>query len=262
MAPALILSAILARAALDPSTSSSASPTVASSAIPATPAPLAALAGVTLGSSSKEVRAQLGKPREILSASLGDVWRFSADGGNATLDVLIAGDTVIDVAVRSSDGKQSTLADPNGGALGMTAQALQAVRGAPVATLDGGEHLAYADRGGARWFYTIVNGTVTRIELASPAPPPAAAQVIADARHDGSSVEHALIVNAATESDGVQAEMSYIGGLSCDESGRWQVTGQELVPAGGRYYDLLHAVCSVSKHPRDFYFDVTSFFGK
>lgn len=229
---------------------------------PASPPVSPLFLGIALGDPSKSVSAALGKPKEVLSSSIGDIWRYSADRGNATLDVAIAANTVVDIAARVNDGKQSSLADPLGGALGMTAAALSAARGAPAASLDGGGRLAYADASGGRWVYTIDGGVVTGIELASPVPPPPAAQVIADARHDGSAVDRAILVNAATEADGVQAEMSYLGSLSCDGGGRWQVTGQELVPAGGRYYDLIHTACSVSKHPRDFYFDSTSFYGK
>ena len=253
MAAALFLSALFTIAA--------ASPQPTASAASATAAP-AVFMGISLGATTRAVRAQLGKPREVLSASIGDVWRYDVDHGNATFDVVIATDAVVDIAARTKPGKQSSLADPFGGALGMTTTTLATARGAPAATLDNGARLAYTDAAGGRWFYEVNGGVITGIELSTPLPPPPAAQVVSDTRHDGSTIDRALVVNAATEADGVQAEMDYLGSLSCDGDGRWQVVNQELVPAAGRYYDLIHTVCSVSKHPRDFYFDATSFYSK
>jgi hypothetical protein len=104
---------------------------------------------------------------------------------------------------------------------------------------------------------------VSAIEESKPLPPtPPPAQVIADATHDGSSIAKALVVTATTDADAVNAEYVYIRGLECGVSGTWQVSGQHPIAQGGHDYDQLHAACTTSKVERDFYFDVTTSFGR
>lgn len=256
-APPTVTPATLASAsASQPST------VVASPSPTASPPVVASWLGVTLGESPKDVRSALGKTREIVPSSVGDLWRYDVDNGNVTLELVVVQDQVVSIGARVKDGKQSTLADPSGGALGMSAQALQSARGTPLATYDGGASIAYGEAAGVRWFYSLDNGSVSGIELSKPLPPPVPAQVIADASHDGSRVDRAMIVKASKQTDSTNAELEYLHTLQCDSGGSWQVSGQELIPAGGRFFDLFHVTCSTSKAVRDYYFDVTSSFGK
>ena len=213
--------------------------------------------GVTLGEASKDVRSQLGKPREIVASSVGDLWHYDIDNGNATLEVVISQDQVLNITARVKDGKQSSLADPVGGALGMTAQALRSARGVPLATYDNGASIAYGQAAGVRWFYAVDDGVVTGISVSNPLPSPAPAEVLSGSGRDGSRLERALVVKASKAIDATNAEMTFLRKLACSGGGSWRVTGQETVPAGGRYFDLLHVMCST-----DFYFDVASSFGK
>ena len=231
---------------------------------PTTPAPaVSSWLGVGLGEAPKAVQSTLGKPKEILTSNVGDVWRYPADHGNATLELIFASSQVLSIKVRINDGKQSSLADPLGGALGMSAQALQTARGAPIATYDSGASIAYGDVAGARWFYSIDAGVVTAIEVSMPLPPPPAAAVVPDAYHNGSTPERALTVNARHEADATSAELVFLRSQQCDSSGgSWQLLTNEVVTAGGRVYDLYHVTCSTSKQPHDFYFDVTTSYGK
>lgn len=229
----------------------------------ASPTPAAAWLGLTLGESSKDVRTTLGKPLEILSTSAGDMWRYDFDNHNVGLELLFDQDQLVNIAARVKPAKQSSLADPFGGALGMSATALQTARGAPIATYDSGSSVAYGAPDGVRWFYTIDSGVVSAIEESRPLPPPPPpAQVMADAAHDGSSIAKALVVTAATDADALNAEYVYIRGLECGVSGTWQVTGQNLITQKARYYDQLHAACTTSNIVRDFYFDITTSYGK
>jgi hypothetical protein len=247
------------RADPTPAPAESASPQASPSPTPV----VAAWLGVALGDSSKQVRAALGKPLDITATSVGDLWRYDADHGNATLEIIVDQDQVLNIAARAKSGKQSALADPLGGSLGMSAQALQAARGTPIATYDNGDSLAYGDVTGVRWFYTLDSGTVTSIEVSRPLPPPAAPQIEADAYHDGSTITRALLVKADSESDATTGELAYLRKLSCDNGGgAWTLGTQEVVSAGGRFFDLYHVTCSSSKQPHDFYFDVTDSFGK
>ena len=219
--------------------------------------------GLSLGESSKDVRSTLGKPLEILTTSAGDLWRYDFDNRNVGLELLFDQNHLVNIAARVKPSKRSSLADPFGGALGMSSAALQSARGAPIATYSDGATIAYGAPDGVRWFYSIDSGTVSSIEESKPLPPtPAPAQVVADTMHDGSSIAKALIVNATSDADAVNAEYVYIRGLECGVSGTWQVTGQRLITQRNRAYDQLHAACTNSKLERDFYFDITNSFGK
>ena len=230
---------------------------------PATPTPAMQLwLGLALGESTANVRVTLGKPLEILPTSAGDLWRYDFDGHNVGLELLFDQDQLVNIAARVKPAKQSSLADPFGGALGMSAAALQTARGTPIATYASGASIAYGAPDGVRWFYSIDSGLVSAIEESKPLPPtPPPAQVIADATHDGSSIAKALVVTATTDADAVNAEYVYIRGLECGVSGTWQVTGQSRITQGSRDYDQLHATCTSSKVVRDFYFDITTSFG-
>lgn len=241
-------------------------PSAAPSPIVAVPAAAATTAAapasvtwlrVSLGQSSREVRSELGKPREIIPISIGEQWRYSADSGAASLELILDQDQVVSISASVIPGKQSTLADPAGGALGMSATALQAARGTPIATYDDGSQVAYGDPNGIRWFYTIGSGAVTRISVSEPLPAAPASQVVADAAHDGSSEAKAFIVTAATQGDATNAEVGELRSLTCDDGGVWQIVTQELATAGGRYYDIYHVSCSTNHQLHDYYFDVT-----
>jgi hypothetical protein len=229
----------------------------------ATPAPvITSWLGVSLGEASKDVRAQLGKPRQIVPSSVGDLWRYDTDNGNVTLELVINQDQVLNIAARLNDGKHSSLADPFGGEIGMNAQALQTVRGTPIASYDNGANLAYGEAAGVRWFYAMDNGVVSGIEVSKPLPPPPAAQVIADAAHDGSTLDKALVVKAATQTDGTNAEVAFLHKLTCENGGSWQISGEEFIPVAGRFFDLYHVSCSTTKLTHDYYFDITASYGK
>ena len=264
MIPALVVSVVLMFG--EPTPGPSASPASASatpSPVPTLPAPAPSPTaatiwlGVTLGEAPKDVRTQLGKPRQIVSSSIGDVWRYDTENGNVTMELVVAQDAVINIAARLKTGKQSTLTDPLGGALGMSLQALQSVRGTPLAVYDGGASVAYGEAAGVRWFYSIDNGVVTSIEVSEPLPPPPPGTIVSDKTHDGSSVAKAFQVKASSAAASTAAELAFLGALTCDNGGQWQVSGSQVVASGGRFYDLYQVTCSTTNAARDFYFDVT-----
>ena len=259
MASALVVSMMLALASPAPPP---ASPSLASAASAPVPNTTGLWLGLVLGESPSVVRSTLGKPLEILTTSAGDLWRYDYDNRNVGLELLFSGDQLVNIAARVKPSKRSGLADPFGGALGMSAAALAKARGAPIATYDGGASIAYGAPNGVRWFYSIDSGVVSAIEESKPLPPPSPpSQVIADTMHDGSSIAKALVVHASNDADAVNAEYVYIRGLECGVSGTWQVTTQRLIEQGGHYYDQLHAACTNSKLERDFYFDITQSYG-
>ena len=271
MAPALFAAFVLyaaPAAGVAQPTPASAVATSAASPAAAVPAPAAspvasdAWLGLVLGESSRDVRASLGKPVEIVPTSAGELWRYDYDGRNVGLELLFDQGELVNIAARVKPAKRSSLADPLGGALGMSASALATARGTPIATYDSGASVAYGSADGVRWFYTFDAGVVSAIEESKPLPPtPQPAQVIADSTHDGSSLGKALVVTATDDADATNAEYVYIRGLECGTSGSWQVTTQRLIEQAGKYYDQLHAVCSDTKAERDFYFDITAGYG-
>ena len=79
---------------------------------------------------------------------------------------------------------------------------------------------------------------------------------------DGASIENALIVTAVDTNDGVSAEKKYIE----SQCGKWYVDFtvdlQMQIDHQGRHYDLIYVKMKKDDSKREFWFDVTSFFGK
>jgi len=264
-----IIAVVLALAA-QPGDQPSALPSpvaTAAPAVPAAPAPSASPAvvswlGAQIGQSPADLRSSLGRPKQIVPTNVGDQWSYNADKGNVTLEIIVDQNHVVSITARVNPGRQSTLADPFGGALGMSASALTAARGTPGATYDNGAEVAYADPSGARWDYNFDNGAVSGISVWAPLPPPTAPQVVSDATHDGSTTWKAFIVKASTQTDAANAELAFLQSLSCGTGGTWQIITEESVSAGGGFFDLYHVACSTTKSPHDFYFDVSSLHGR
>jgi len=74
---------------------------------------------------------------------------------------------------------------------------------------------------------------------------------------DGTSLEQAVIVKAATERVGVAALYGWIGRRYPGST----AAGQRTVIQNGRFYDAIEIV-TAAKERRTFYFDISQFFGK
>ena len=83
---------------------------------------------------------------------------------------------------------------------------------------------------------------------------------IANAR-GGTSFDDAIVIVADNERTGVDAEYAYLRAHPCD-GGAWKLSKQALVRNGGKPYDVLSVTCGGGAPKRDFYFDISSFFGK
>ncbi|HEY8313787.1 MAG TPA: hypothetical protein VIG51_06395 [Candidatus Baltobacteraceae bacterium] len=79
--------------------------------------------------------------------------------------------------------------------------------------------------------------------------------------HGGASYADALVVKAANEDVGVRSEYAYIMMHPC-AGGRWKTTHQTLDKHDGVFYDKLSAQCDAGKGNRDFYFNISDYFGK
>lgn len=62
--------------------------------------------------------------------------------------------------------------------------------------------------------------------------------------------------------DGVAQEYAILASQTCACGGRFRPVRQALLHDRGRYYDLLEAVCQQCGAPRQFLFDIHTFFGR
>lgn len=79
---------------------------------------------------------------------------------------------------------------------------------------------------------------------------------------DGTSPQSAVVLKAATDKIGVRSEYIYIAHTKCGDSGSYKAAGQKLLTQEHRAFDVLHAKCSDGTQERDFFFDITDFYGK
>ena len=78
----------------------------------------------------------------------------------------------------------------------------------------------------------------------------------------GEKLKEAIeIINAADTNEGVAAEYSYLRLKFQSLSKEFNVVRQELIPHGGRHYDILTVEFAGGKQ-ENYYFDITEFFGK
>jgi len=154
-------------------------------------------------------------------------------------------------------------ADPNGVRLGdtsdsVTARHLEAHSGVDdrgQATLVG--HVSTSVGFG----YTFAGGRVAYIQWGTNATG-SLPELAALALPAGDSPATAILVVAKNESDGVSWEYRFLGFHPCDGDTGWKLSQQSLRHDGTRSYDVLPVTCPTTKAERDFYFDITSYFGK
>ncbi len=78
----------------------------------------------------------------------------------------------------------------------------------------------------------------------------------------GDAISSAIFVVQKNEMDGVAWEYRFLSFHPCADGAFWKLKSQSLLHDGGRAYDRLHVFCPPTKAERDFYFDITSYFGK
>lgn len=108
--------------------------------------------------------------------------------------------------------------------------------------------------------YSFENNRVRRFQWAVPVP--AGTPLAPLTAATGDALSSAILDVQESETDGVAWEYRYLAFHPCAEDVRWQLQKQSLLNAGGRAYDRLHVVCPATKSERDYYFDVTSYYGK
>ena len=79
---------------------------------------------------------------------------------------------------------------------------------------------------------------------------------------NGSSKEEAVIIlNAENESEGVDAEYNYLEEILGEENIYWKFLYQHFIDDGNKQYDILY-IDVVDGAEKEFYFDITDFYGK
>jgi hypothetical protein len=85
---------------------------------------------------------------------------------------------------------------------------------------------------------------------------------------DGTSLEKAVIVNAANEKEGVGAEYDWLAQKFGPRGYVWQMNEQSTAEDGGKLYDILEVEFLKDTGgyktgaKQDFFFEISSFYGK
>jgi hypothetical protein len=223
--------------------------------------------GVTLGAPASMLRAQLGDPLRIVSVNGRRVARYWLPGANSTYLLVVEGNGYISAFEAFTDAPTAVLdnvaPDPSGLRLGDTLENVKAAHPDAGAAIDqdGRQTLLarISDTVGA--IYVFENGRlrsfqwVTKTPAAAPALPPISEPT-------GDSLFAAILDKQADETDGDAWEYRYLAFHPCSGDQGWQLKSQALLRDAGHAYDRLHVVCPATNAERDFYFDITSFFGK
>jgi|HubBroStandDraft_4_1064222.scaffolds.fasta_scaffold00020_4 hypothetical protein len=223
---------------------------------------------VTLGAPASTLRASLGDPLRIVSISDRRVARYWLVGSNSTYLLVVEQNGYVADFEAFTDAAPSGILDnvapdPSGVRLGDTMGSVKS------------KHLGFhqdVDEDGRTFIvgrisstvgasYTFQNGRLRSFFWrATPSDSnPALARLTAPA---GDSVSSAILDVQRNDSDGVAWEYRYLTFHPCADNSRWQLKNQSLLHDGAHAYDRLHVVCPATNAERDFYFDISSYFGK
>jgi hypothetical protein len=225
---------------------------------------------ITLGEPASNLRSVLGDPLRVVSFNNENshVARYWLPGSSSTYVLVIEErgyvigfDAFTD---RAPTGVIATVpADPFGVRLGETLASVKAAHP---------EFRGDLDEGGSPFLigqisstigveYSFEGDRVRRFQWEMPVPTgkPALAPLLAPT---GDAPSSAILDVQRNESDGVAWEYRYLAFHTCTDTANWQLERQSLLQQNGRAYDRLHVVCPATKAERDFYFDITDYYGK
>jgi hypothetical protein len=225
---------------------------------------------ITLGSPAATLRPMLGDPLRILLYNDGKsrVARYWLPGSDSTYVIvieergyIIGYDIFVDAA---PTGTVATVApDPLGVRLGDTLASVKSQHAQLSAHVDdnGAPILVGRISPSIAVVYSLQDDRVQSIHWLTSISPekPDLTPLTADS---GDAISSAIVDAQRTERDGVAWEYRYLAYHPCTESVRWQLQSQALLRQNGRAYDRLHVVCPATEAQRDFFFDISSYFGK
>jgi hypothetical protein len=160
------------------------------------------------------------------------------------------------------DAVEAVPPDPSGVSVGDTLESVKAKHpDFQMNRSDDGGTVFVGMANGIRISYQIVNGRVTDFVWTDSVDHglPALAGIADPA---GDSFASAVLDVQKGETDGVAWEYRYLAAHPCAENSRWKLQQQSLLRHEGRSYDRLHVICPATNAERDFYFDITPYFGK
>jgi hypothetical protein len=226
---------------------------------------------VTLGAPASTLRPLVGDPLRVVAATDGTarIARYWLPGLSPTAFLVIERRGYIEAFSAttkdvSAGGFEAVPPDPSGVHLGDTLASVKALHPDFHAETDEDgvpELVGNVSNPTAGIVYDFKNERVRNfqwgilVDKALPELPPIAGPA-------GDSVDSAILDLQKTESTGVNWEYLYLGFHRCDNGTPWTLQKQSLFHSGGRAYDRLHVVCPATKAERDFYFDISSYFGK
>jgi hypothetical protein len=225
---------------------------------------------ITLGEAASDLRPLLGDPLRVLSFNNGTrhVARYWLAGSNSTYVLVVeergyvvSFDAFTDTAPAGI--LENVPADPFGVRLGDTLENVKVKHPTVEGGVDeeGNPFLVGRTSATTGVEYSFENNRVRAFQWAAPVPiGNAALAPLAVASGDATS--SAILDVQQDETDGVAWEYRYLAFHPCTENARWQLKSQSLLNEGGRAYDKLRVVCPPTKSERDFYFDITNYYGK
>ncbi len=236
----------------------------------ASAAPTVSWNGVTLGAPAAALRSSFGDPVRLVVLDNGStpVARYWPPGNDATYFLVVEKSGYIDrFEIFSHTPPAAILAnvppDPFGVRLGDSMENVQrehsnlrsgtSPQGMPVLLGNSGN--------AANVIYSFENDRLESILWVNQATDNRRA-VTGLTLPAGDSFKTAIADVAKNESDGVAWEYRFLSFNPCAENSAWKLQSQALASQGGRAYDVLHVVCPATNQKRDFYFDITSYFGK
>jgi hypothetical protein len=226
--------------------------------------------GITLGEPASNLRPTLGDPLRVISFNGGTrhVARYWLTGSKSTYVLVVeergyvvSFDAFTDAAPTAVF--ENVPPDPFGVRLGETLASVRTkhpqFRGD---TDEGGEPFLIGQISqtiGAE--YSFEGGRVRRFQWAAAdsGDKPALAALTAAS---GDALASAILDVQRSEADGVAWEYRYLAFHPCTQTASWHLASQSLIHDGGRVYDDLHVVCPSTSVRREFYFDITSYFGR
>jgi hypothetical protein len=224
--------------------------------------------GVRLGAPASTLRPLLGDPLRIVPVNGARVARYWLPGATSTYLLVVEDGGYISRFEAFTDIAPTAVLDnvepdPSGVRLGDTLEAVKSAHPDYHSAIDQDERplLTVRISSTTNADYVFQDGRLrsfqwsTTAHAAQLALPPLAAPT-------GDSLFAAILDKQGNETDGVAWEYRYLAFHPCSGDMRWQLKNQSLMHAAGRAYDRLHVVCPATNGERDFYFDITSYFGK
>ena len=226
--------------------------------------------GVTLGAPVSTLRPALGDPLRIVASPDGSLHaaRYWIAGSNATFFIVLDKRGTIEAVhafttTMEPNAFANVPADPSGVRLGDTLESVKAAhpKFRPETTDDGAPQLVGLVGDSTEVTYEFNDRRVRSFQWTLPVADGAPAQPPLAMPH-GDSIATAILDTQKDESNGVRWEYMYLAFTPCDGETSWRSKGQALINSGGRAYDRLHAACPTTKAERDFFFDISAYFGK